>query len=98
MADLLNMSVSGYGKIERNRCEISLSKLKCIAEILEVDYLKILSFDKHNLFTNINGSAGNGSTTNQLSYTESEISMLIKQLILDNQEFKSYLSRLLSIR
>lgn len=96
MADLLEMSVSGYGKIERNETEISLSKLKRISEILEVDYSKILDFDKQHFFKDSITSEEHNKIEKVRINSESEISTLVKQLIADNQDFKSFLSQLLS--
>ena len=52
VADLLEISVSGYGKIERGEVDVSLSKLFKIAEILEVDVLQILNFTTSTIFDN----------------------------------------------
>lgn len=35
LADQLEISLSGYGKIERNETDVSLSRLQQIADILE---------------------------------------------------------------
>ena len=45
MAEKLDLSLSGYGKIERNDTDISISKLEKIAEILGVDLAAILNLD-----------------------------------------------------
>lgn len=65
MADILGMSVSGYGKIERNETEITLTRLKQIAEILEVEYSKILDFDKNTVFNIYNNENASGIVQNQ---------------------------------
>ena len=50
IADKLEMSVSGYSKLERGEVEISLSKLYRIADILEVSVSQILNFDASQIF------------------------------------------------
>ena len=50
MADCLNMSVSGYGKIERDETDPGISKLSNIADILDVSIVDILFFNKDNVF------------------------------------------------
>jgi transcriptional regulator with XRE-family HTH domain len=56
MADELNLSVSGYGKIERGEVEFSVKKVYEIAHILNTDILKILNFDTSGIFNDNNNS------------------------------------------
>lgn len=46
----LDLSVSGYSKIERNEVDLTLSRIKQISEILGVDVSQILNFDASNIF------------------------------------------------
>jgi transcriptional regulator with XRE-family HTH domain len=50
VADELNMSTSGYGKIERGEVDLTLSKLDKIATVLHVDIHFILRFDISKVF------------------------------------------------
>ena len=50
MAEKLDMSNSGYSKIENNKTELTLNKIMAIAEILETDIASILNFDAKNIF------------------------------------------------
>ncbi len=50
----LNMSTSGYGKIERGEVDLTLSRLTNIAKILEVSVLFIVQFNANDLFYNTN--------------------------------------------
>lgn len=43
MAERMNMSVTGYAKIERGETNISLHKLKQIASVLQIDLLDLVS-------------------------------------------------------
>jgi transcriptional regulator with XRE-family HTH domain len=45
IASELDMSVSGYNKIERNEVDLTLSKLQKISKVLGVDLSQILNFD-----------------------------------------------------
>ena len=45
MSSDLNMSLSGYAKIERGETEITITRLHQIAELLEVSISALLNFD-----------------------------------------------------
>jgi transcriptional regulator with XRE-family HTH domain len=51
LADKLEMSLSGYSKLERGEVELTVSKLYRISEILEVSVSQILNFDASQIFT-----------------------------------------------
>ncbi len=59
MAGELDMSITGYGKIERNEVSLSLDKLQEIAKILDVQMEQILGFDEAIAFNNFNSSINN---------------------------------------
>ena len=50
VAEKLEMSLSGYSKLERGDVELTISKLYRLAEILEVDVSQILNFDASKVF------------------------------------------------
>jgi transcriptional regulator with XRE-family HTH domain len=50
IAEKLEMSLSGYAKLERGEVELTVSKLYRISEILEVDISQILNFDASQVF------------------------------------------------
>ena len=50
LADKLEMSLSGYSKLERGEVELTLTKLYRISEILEVSVSQILNFDASQIF------------------------------------------------
>lgn len=50
LADRLEMSLSGYSKLERGEVELTLSKLYRISEILEISVSQILNFDASQIF------------------------------------------------
>ena len=83
MAAELDLSLSGYSKIERGESEISVSKLFKISEILEVEVPKILNFDVSKVFNISNNNLVQGAGAdephfhNQVSpHTEKYIALL----------------------
>lgn len=50
LADRLEMSLSGYSKLERGEVELTVNKLYRISEILEVSVSQILNFDASQIF------------------------------------------------
>lgn len=67
VANELGLSIGGYGKIERDETEITLSRLNQIAEILNTNLATILNFDSNqvfNLYKNKTANA-NGVVQNQ---------------------------------
>lgn len=70
VADQLNLSLSGYGKIERNETDISISRLNEIASVLGVDVNTILSFDEKHVFNMSNNQSANGIVYNQIELIE----------------------------
>lgn len=67
MAERLNLSLGGYGKIERDETDISINRLQQIAEILETDLPTILNFDSNQVFNQYNNktATANGVVQNQ---------------------------------
>jgi transcriptional regulator with XRE-family HTH domain len=48
----MQMSTSGYGKIERGEIDLTLSKLCKISTILDVSIIDLIYFDVSNIFKN----------------------------------------------
>jgi transcriptional regulator with XRE-family HTH domain len=57
IASDLNLSVSGYSKLERGEIEITLKRLCEIADVLDVEISQILNFNSQTIF-NISNSQG----------------------------------------
>lgn len=57
MAADLNLSLSGYSKLERGEIEITLKRLCEIADILNIELSQILNFNPQTIF-NISNSQG----------------------------------------
>jgi transcriptional regulator with XRE-family HTH domain len=60
LADKLEMSLSGYSKLERGEVELTLTKLYRISEILEVSVSQILNFDASQIFNISHSNGANG--------------------------------------
>ncbi len=94
VAEQLNISVSGYGKIERNETDISLNRLMQISKILETDFNTILNFDKQNIFNLQHNNVANAIVQNQ-QILDKPIDERLKQLEKDNIILKESLNALL---
>jgi transcriptional regulator with XRE-family HTH domain len=99
LASDLELSASGYSKIERGEIELTLSRLFQIAEALEVDIAQILNFDVHNIF-HISGNKAvlgysHGGTYN--NYPDSYMEKYIRKLEEENERLKEELAKLRSL-
>lgn len=68
MAAELKMSISSYSRMERDEVSITLGKLQQVSEVLELNYLDILSFDEKQIFNFIN----NLNYTNAQRYIQNQ--------------------------
>jgi len=80
----LNISLSGYSKIERNQTEISVKRLQQIAEILETDIITILSFDFEIIFNTEQINVHNQLIYKNQNTGEINLQKLIEQLKSEN--------------
>ena len=89
IADELGISLSGYGKIERDQTEITLSRLLEIAKILDIDLFSLIHFNGNEVFKN-------GKQSKETKGTEpSSLSLdLQQQLIQKYKEENDYLKEL----
>ena len=90
---MLDMSLGAYGDIERNKKDISLTRLEQIAKSLGVSVLDILSFgDKISNFfdqcNNSNISTGNGNNAVN-NYDAREIQYKLDKAILEIDKLKA---------
>lgn len=60
MAAELDMSLSGYSKIERGEIDLTLSRIQSIAQKLDVDVSQILNFDATQIFNISNNKVVQG--------------------------------------
>ena len=72
IASKLEMSLSGYSKLERGDVELTISKLYRLAEILEVDVSQILNFDASQVFNVSNNQIANVIAKDQHNHYQDE--------------------------
>jgi transcriptional regulator with XRE-family HTH domain len=72
VAEKLEMSVSGYSKLERGEVELTITKLYKISEILDVDVSQILNFDASQVFNVTNNQVANVIGKDNHNYYQDE--------------------------
>ena len=85
IADELELSASGYSKIERGEIELSVTRLMQIANVLDIEVSKIMNFDVTTIFNISNNSGMNGQVSGN-TYTNSKDEYLEKYVKLLEQE------------
>ena len=93
VAEQLNLSLSGYGKIERDETDITLSRLEEIASILGTDYNTILSFDEKHIFNFQQNNNANGIVQNQQVTDKGAWQQLVDYLKEENSVLKNKLEK-----
>lgn len=72
IADKLGISVTAYGKIERDETDVSYERLEQIAKAFDLTVQHILSFDEKNFFNLMNNQNAAGYTINQYGLADNE--------------------------
>jgi transcriptional regulator with XRE-family HTH domain len=87
MAADLDLSVSGYAKLERGEIDVTLNRLADIATVLDVEISQLLSINLQNVFNISNSQGVQGYDTNGCfyfqqkdDYREKYISMLEQEI------------------
>ncbi len=82
LAEKLNMSVGGYGKIERDETDLTLTRLNQIAEILQTDISNILNFDSNQVFNQYNNKTAtqNGVVQNQQIISDTGLDIIFQEI------------------
>lgn len=92
MAERLNITVSGYQKIERDEVSINMERLEEISSIFEMRPEDVLTFDEKAVFNNYNGTNyHNNFGTNNFNYMSDEV----KKLYEENMKLQSEKNKLL---
>ncbi len=91
MAEKLNMSISGYSKIERGTTKAYFSKMKQIAEVLDVDLIELIPLDGKNIYLNNNYS--NNGDGGQIIASPAELAFEVQKLQLINQHQHEIISQ-----
>jgi transcriptional regulator with XRE-family HTH domain len=79
MAHGLEMSINGYGKIERDEVEVTLTKLDKIAELLDVTVNQILQFDGATVLNLHNSNYAHGNVQQQQVTNDEALKTLLAQ-------------------
>jgi transcriptional regulator with XRE-family HTH domain len=83
LADELGISLSGYGKIERDQTEITMARLLEIAKILETDLFSLIHFNGNDVFKN-------GKQSKETKATEpSSLSLDLQQQLIQKYKDES---------
>lgn len=84
MAAELELSVSGYGRLERGEIDLTLSRMRRIAEILNVNISELLDFEPATVLTKSrkksNPDAAAAEDAKYMEYREKYITMLEMEL------------------
>ncbi len=92
VAGQLNMSVSGYAKIERGITKLQLDKLQKIAQILQVDIVELITADNKDIIIMANDNiTGNVNNSNANYYGDNTLEL--EKLQLSLQHYKELLSQ-----
>jgi len=83
LAEKLDMSVNGYGDLERGKNDIKLSKLEQISELLGVELSELFSVNEKAVFNFIIGDS-NQSFTFQNSELKHELEK--RQILIDDKD------------
>ena len=81
VADKLNLSVNGYGKIERGECDVNLTRLEQLAGVFEIEPIELLGNSEKQIF---NLSCYNNTDTQNTQtysfYSNTELKSEIEKL------------------
>lgn len=94
MAQRLGLSVSGYGKIERDETDVSINRLEEIARILDVNSGAIMNFDDKYILNISNNHNANGIVNNQQIINNKELSELVNNFIEESKSMREFLQKI----
>lgn len=94
MAKELNMTATGYGKIERDESEVTFQKLEKIATILGIKIEDIINFNESFVFNVMHNQTGNGYVVNNENFENER--KLFEQIIAQMKEENSYLKGIIN--
>lgn len=75
MAERLNMSLSGYGKIERGVTKLNMEKLQKIAQILQVDIIELVNTEHQGVVIVTNDNFTSNSVIQSTYYEDKNIEL-----------------------
>lgn len=81
MAEQLNMTTSGYAKIERGETQLKFEKLEKIAQIFNMDIVELLELNKSgDVHIQSPNNIGGNATTNYFLNANEKLSLEIEKL------------------
>jgi len=95
MAAKLNMSISGYSKIERGTTKAYISKMQKIAEVLDVDLFELIPQNGSYVYLNNNNNGGCHiiGSPNELAFEVQKQQLIVelkdKELALQQREIEN---------
>ena len=96
MASELELSLSGYSKLERGEVDVSISRITQISKLLGVDVSHLLNFDTNQIF-NLNNNQliqGTGTKANTVHYHSDEYLVKYVRILEDeNLRLKSIIEK-----
>ncbi len=103
MAEKMSMSLNGYAKIERGETKLHLDKLEQIAQILDVDFVELITEGEKNVCFQIEspqGSVYQGSNDQSLMIEIEKLKLALKhkdELLAQKQLEINRLDRLIQL-
>ncbi len=96
MAEKLDMTVNGYGKIERDESDLSFTRMNQIAKLLDISVPELVNLEKQEIGYTFTISHSQIETNQNIAnYTENGISKRIDKLEQDLDLLKSTLQLIL---
>lgn len=90
----LEMSASGYSKIERGEIDLTISKLDKISKVLGVSVSQILNFDAQNIFNISNNNQVQGVQNSKITnYIDENTIKYIALLEQENQRLNEIIKK-----
>ena len=88
MAADLDLSVSGYAKLERGEIDVTFNRLADIATVLDVEISQLLSINLQNVFNISNSQGVQGYDTNGCFYFQQKDDYREKYIAMLEQEIE----------
>lgn len=89
MAEKLNMTASGYAKIERGITQLKLEKLEQIADIFNMDTIELLELGQDGgIVVQLPNNSGENATANYYLHSDPELKQEVEKLKLQIQHQK----------
>ncbi len=104
MAEKLNMSISGYSKIERGATKAYIPKMQKIAEVLDVDLIELIPLTGGNVYLNSNHANNDNhivGSSHELAFENQKQKLIIelkdKELALQQREIENMKKQILQL-